>query len=162
MSYGEQTTKKPKAKAATKKESKMAKWRTRVNYQQTVMEIQNHLVKAGAKKIVFDYDEAQLPSNLTFSYPFAGKTIIFSLPLRFNGVSKRMQQQGIPGGDQHAINIAWRILKDWIISQLEMVEQELAEMAEVFLPYGVTKDGQTLYEFMKSLTPVDSPLLLNQ
>ena len=42
--------------------------------------------------------------------------------------------------------MAWRIIKDWIEAQLAIVEAEMVEMAEVFLPYAVTKSNKTLYQ----------------
>jgi len=42
--------------------------------------------------------------------------------------------------------VAWRIIKDWIEAQLAIVEAEMVEMAEVFLPYAVTKSNKTLYQ----------------
>lgn len=141
------------------KQQKLPKYRTRVNYEQTVNEIQIRLRKAGAKKIIFDYD-MELPVNITFNYPFKDEMMFFSLPLRFNGVSKLMKQQGISGGDDQAINIGWRIMKDWIIAQLALVDAEIAELAEVFLPYAVTKTGETMYEWVKKSN--DGPLLLNK
>lgn len=135
----------------TKKDQpqKLPKYRTRVNYEQTVTEIQSRLRKAGAKKITFDY-EMELPVNITFSYPVKDGQMFFSLPLRFNGVSKLMKAQGVSGGDDQALNIGWRIMKDWIISQLALIDAEMAELPEVFLPYAVTKTGETLYEQIKN------------
>lgn len=130
------------------KPQKLPKYRTRVNFEQTVNEIQKRLVKAGAKKIVFDY-ELELPVNITFSYPTKTGNMLFSLPLKFNGIGKLMKQQGIAGGDDQAINIGWRIMKDWIVAQLALVDAEAAELPEVFLPYSVTKTGQTLWDYLK-------------
>ena len=47
--------------------------------------------------------------------------------------------------DEQAVKVSWRIIKDWIEAQMALVEAELAELAEVFLPYAITKDGNTLY-----------------
>ncbi len=131
------------------KPQKMPKYRTRIDYEQTINEIQIKLRKAGARKIIFDY-ELELPTNITFNYPFKGDMMFFSLPLRFNGIGKLMKKQGIQGGDNQAINIGWRIMKDWIVAQLALVDAEVAELPEVFLPYAVTKTGETMYERVKN------------
>ncbi len=47
---------------------------------------------------------------------------------------------------EQAQKVAWRITKDWVAAQLAIVEAKLAEMAEVFLPYAITKTGNTLYK----------------
>ena len=140
---------------------RLTKAETRVSYEKTVNEIQKHLIKAGAKKIVFDYDDAQLPFNITFSYPTKQGNILFSLPIRFQGINNILVKQKISfrTGDLQPINTAWRIMKDWIISQLAIVDAQMAELPEVFLPYAVTKTGETLYDKMKDGNDI---LLLNQ
>lgn len=135
-------------KALNSTPQKLPKYRVRVGYQQTINEIQTRLIKAGAKKIVFDY-EGELPISITFSYPFKGELIFFSLPIRFNGIIKLMKIQKIAGDDEHAINMGWRIMKDWIVAQLALVDSEVAELPEVFLPYAITNNGDNLYDFIK-------------
>lgn len=141
-----------KKKIAVIKKPNLTKAQTRVGYEQTVQEIQKHLIRAGAKKIIFDYDEASIPCNITFSYPIEKSNLLFSLPIRFNGINKILDNQKTPRhtGDMQAINTGWRIMKEWIISQLALVESEMAELPEVFLPYSITKSGETLYEVFKN------------
>lgn len=127
---------------------KLPKYSTNVHWEKTINEIQAILRKSGASKIIFDYD-AELPVNITFCYPFKNETMYFSLPLRFNGISRLMKERGVPGGDNQAINIAWRIMKDWILAQLAFTDAEVAELSEVFLPYAITKSGETMYEWVK-------------
>ncbi len=45
--------------------------------------------------------------------------------------------------------MAWRICKDWIEAQLAIVEAEMADMVEVFLPYAQTESGETVYEQLR-------------
>lgn len=155
------TVKKKLPKAGEK--PKLLRSATRVDYNKTISEIQQHLVRAGAKKIVFDYDEAELPCVLTFSYPGVNGFIVFSLPLRFQGISKILDKQKSQKftGDLQPINTAWRIMKEWILSQLAFVEAEIAELPEVFLPYAVTKNGNRLYEEIKSLDVKNQPFLIS-
>lgn len=136
-------------KAPTKR---VVKSGTRVSYEKTVIEIQQHLVKAGAKKITFDYDEAELPCAITFSYPHKNGLMFFSLPVRFNGMEKIMRQQGgwTRGGEMQPINTGWRIMKDWILAQLALVQAEIAELPEIFLPYAVMPNGETMWENIKT------------
>lgn len=44
---------------------------------------------------------------------------------------------------------SWRIIKDWVEAQMAITEAGLADVAEVFLPYAITK-GTTLYKSIKS------------
>lgn len=139
----------------------LAKSRTRVHYDRTIDEIRKILVKAGAQRIVFDY-ELELPTKLSFSYPFQDEMMYFTLPLRFNGIRANMKAQKVQGGDEQALNIGWRVMKDWVLSQLTMVDAEIAELSEVFFSYGVTKDGQSIYEFVKNMSKDKSPLMLGK
>ena len=52
--------------------------------------------------------------------------------------SKKTQEQ--------ALRVAWRITKDWVEAQAAYIETMMVTTAQVFLPYAITKEGQTLYE----------------
>lgn len=138
---------------------------TSISVEKTCNEIQSILIKHGASKIVFDY-ENQTPVNLTFICQFKGQAAFFSLPCRFKGVAKVMKKQGVERRyltEAQALRVGWRILKDWINSQMAIVEAEMAEMAElpeVFLQYGVTKTGERLYDYIKNLD-ASGPLMLS-
>ena len=47
---------------------------------------------------------------------------------------------------EHAYKVAWRILKDWVLAQMAIVEAGAAQLAEVFLPYALQPDGKTMFE----------------
>jgi hypothetical protein len=47
---------------------------------------------------------------------------------------------------RQAERIAWRIMLRWVESQMAMVESNLAEMGQVFLPYAMRGDGETLWQ----------------
>ena len=138
------------------KKAQLVKGQTRVNYEQTISEIQKYLVLAGAKKITFDYDDVQLPCAITFCYQHKAGLMFFALPLRFNGIYKILKEQKVTNhtGDLQAINTGWRIMKDWILAQLALVDAEIAELPEIFLPYSVTPSGDTLWE---SVNKMDNP-----
>ena len=48
-----------------------------------------------------------------------------------------------------ANKVAWRIIKDWIDAQMAILETEMVEMEQIFLPYVMNNKGQTLYEAFK-------------
>lgn len=126
---------------------------TKISAGKTIGEIQEILVAHGAKKIVCDYDDDQIPSQVTFSIPFRDEMIFFALPARYEGVLKVMTaNKKIPRNaciKEQAVRVAWRILKDWIEAQCAIIESGLAEMPEVFLPYAVTREGKTVYDQIK-------------
>lgn len=125
---------------------------TKIDPVKTVSEITKILVKHGAKKIVADYDDNGSPVAITFMVSVQDNPIAYSLPANHRGVLKAMQKQRVERRYQtedQAKRVAWRIVKDWIEAQVAIVQAEVADMAEVFLPYAVTKNGNTLYNELK-------------
>ncbi|MDD4970707.1 MAG: hypothetical protein PHT07_14870 [Paludibacter sp.] len=126
---------------------------TKVDSNRTIMEIQQCLVKHGASKIVVDYENS-VPVALTFCLPLQNNIIAFSLPCNYQGVLNAMtKDKNVPRSmckKEQALRVSWRIIKDWVIAQMAIVESQLVEMSEVFLPYAITKSGNTLYNEIKS------------
>jgi len=135
---------------------------TKIDANKTIGEIQGKLAKSGAKKIVIDYDDEGLPSGITFACVIAsGKMVYFSLPSKWEGVLKAMEKTKVTKSlknKEQALRVSWRIIKVWIEAQLAIIEAELAELPEVFLPYAVTKDGDTMYELISR----DQKILLTE
>jgi hypothetical protein len=122
---------------------------TKIDAFKTVGEIQSILVKHGAMNVSVDFDQAQ-PVSLTFLVQLNGELINFRLPCNFMGVHRALTKDAsVPKSlktQEQARRVAWRILKDWVESQMAIVESELATLPEVFLPYIVMPTGLTLYE----------------
>lgn len=133
---------------------------TKIDSYKTLTEIQKILSSHGANKIVTDNDAAGNPIALTFCIQFNNAPIAFCLPCNFSGVLKAMRKSGkVPKSlcnEDQALRVGWRIIKDWIEAQMAIIEADLASMTEVFLPYAVTKEGKTLFQFIQT----DSRLLL--
>lgn len=124
---------------------------TKIPVHQTVGEILQILAKAGATNTSIDYDAAGEPVALTFTIRVQDFPLRFRLPSKHAGVLKLLENdksidRTAYRTEAHARRVAWRIVKDWIDAQLALVEAEQASLAEVFLPYAVTKTGNTLYQ----------------
>lgn len=126
---------------------------TSVDYDKTISEIQVILVKHGAVKITTDYLD-KLPSSVTFCLPMNGTLVAFALPANYEGVLSAMKRdrkiKNSYVNKEQALRVSWRIVKDWVAAQMAIVDSELADMAEVFLPYAITKSGTTLYKELSS------------
>jgi len=126
---------------------------TKIDSVKTIGEITQCLVAHGANKIVSDYD-GQIPISVTFTIVLNDTPIFYSLPANYAGVLKAMENnKKIPRSlctREQAIRVSWRIIKDWVEAQMAIVEAELADMAEVFLPYAITPSGETLYHEIKN------------
>lgn len=129
---------------------------TQIASEKTIGEITKILVKHGATKIVTDYKD-KLPSAVTFCLMVNDNMVGFSLPANYNGVLRAMKNdRDAPRSacnDEQALRVSWRIVKDWVEAQCAIVEANLAELAEVFLPYAVHGSGKTLYQHFKDNGP---------
>jgi len=126
---------------------------TSISSEKSIGEIMKCLVKHGAHKIVTDYKNG-VPSSVTFCLTLNGNMIGFALPANYAGVLNAMKNdKKVPRSkctEDQAQRVAWRIVKDWVEAQMAIVEAQLADIAEVFLPYAITKSGETLYKEIQS------------
>lgn len=121
---------------------------TTVPAARTVGEVQAMLAGAGASAIMLRY-EAGLPVALAFRLTTAVGEREFALPCRWREVQAVLRKQRVEARflkDAHALNVSWRILKDWVEAQLAIVQAGLVQADEVFLPYLLTGQGVTVYE----------------
>lgn len=123
---------------------------TQINPFKTVTEIQQILVKHGAKKIMQDYDEKGAISAVCFliNTPLGEQGI--RLPANIDAVDRVLQKQKVKGGREQAERVAWRIVKDWVEAQMAILESQMVTIDEVFLPYIMNADGQTIYQLFQS------------
>ncbi len=126
---------------------------TKIKPEKTASEIQEKLAKAGAQAILTEYDEG-LMCAMSFRIMSQHGMLSFRLPINIQGVLNAIQHDNkIPKKfktKEQATRIAWRILKDWIEAQLAIVEAQMANIKEVFLPYVQNQTGQTLFETLES------------
>lgn len=124
---------------------------TSIAVDKTIGEIQQSLRRAGASAVLVEYDQQGNVSTVNFKIRMPHGEVAFRLPGRVDGVLLSLQRQKVEKRHQtreQAERVAWRIVKDWVTSQLAIVEAEIANIAEVFLPYADTGGGKTLYERM--------------
>jgi len=124
---------------------------TSIAPQKTVMEIQSALAKAGASAIMADYDTDGNVIALSFRLRNDGQDISFRLPTDWKPVFETLRRQNVTPKLQtpeQALRVAWRITKHWVDAQLAIIETRMVTTAQVFLPYAITKDGSTVYEYI--------------
>jgi hypothetical protein len=111
---------------------------------------------------MIDYSDNGLPFGLVFALKIRDIWVSFRLPCNWEGVYKAMQNdRKIPRSyknPEQARRVAWRIVKDWVEAQMAIIEAGQAQLAEVFLPYAVTRSGKTVYQEFES----GHPLLLQE
>ena len=122
---------------------------TKVDVYTTVGEIQNALARAGASKIIVDYDRGK-PQAVMFCLNTASGMRGFTLPAPVEGTLRVFAAQKIKVDQEQAEKTAWRNIRDWILAQTALVECCNAPMDQVFLPYLTNNKGQTLFEVYSS------------
>lgn len=126
---------------------------TKIESEKTIGEIAAILVQHGATKISIDYAN-KVPTAVTFCLVMRGNMVGYALPANCEGVLRAMKNsRKIPNSQcniQQAQRVAWRIVKDWVAAQCAIVQANVAELGEVFLPYAITRNGNTLWKEIQS------------
>ena len=69
---------------------------------------------------------------------------------RWQTVYAVLARQKVKCDREQAERVAWRIVKDWVEAQMAILESEMVQMDEIFLPYMIGSTGKTLFEAYKS------------
>lgn len=129
---------------------------TQIDAFKTISEIQKLLSRAGASAVMNEMDDNGNITALSFRIKLNDSDISFRLPTDWHPVFEVLQNDPkVPRklvSQEQALRVAWRITKDWIEAQVAFIETMMVTTAQVFLPYAVTKDGQTVYEYMANNT----------
>lgn len=123
---------------------------TKVNVYATLGEIQGQLVAHGAKKIMQDYDDEGHIAALSFLIDTPAGPRGIRLPANVDAVHAVLTKQKVKCDREQAERVAWRIVKDWVEAQMAILESEMVQMDEIFLPYMVNGQGQTLFQAYRS------------
>lgn len=124
---------------------------TTVDTYKTVSEIENTLVKHGAKFIMKNYD-GKFIIGLSFLINNGISDIPVKLPVKTEECFKILENEkkkgtkNIKATKEQAERVSWRILKDWVEAQMALLDIHMVKFEEIFLPYIETKDGKTVFE----------------
>jgi len=131
----------------------IANYSTTIAVEKSIAEVQAILGKHGARGVLVEYDEHHQPKQLRFSVAVKnGEKVYFTLPARAERILALLKRQGVPRRlqtEDQARRVAWRLIKDWVRAQVALIEAELVEMTEVFLPYMTNTQGDTMFEVIK-------------
>lgn len=125
---------------------------TQIDAFKTVSEIEYILMKHKAKSIMKNY-EGESISGLSFLIDTGRQQVPVKLPVRIDEClevlkreKKNSPRSNIKATREQAERVAWRILKDWIESQMALLDIEMVRFEEIFLPYIELQGGETIYE----------------
>lgn len=133
---------------------------TKVPAKQSINEIQDMLVKHGAKGIMFEYEEGTgRIQALKFLLSVKDQGVSFALPVEWRRFQEVLKAQGIKRWDEddYCYRVAWRNIRDWVDVQMAFFETRIVEIEQIFLPFAISRDGRTLYQAV-----LNSNLLLDQ
>lgn len=119
---------------------------TKIDVFTSIGQIQGMLVKHGATKIMQEYTEDGHISALSFMINTAEGPRGIKMPSNVQAVHAVLNKQKVKCDYEQAERVAWRIIKDWVEAQMAILESAMVQMDEIFLPYMVNKEGQTLFE----------------
>jgi len=129
---------------------------TKIDADKTASEIARCLSLHGASAILTEYNkEEQYIEKISFRIQMGEQNLSFKLPVDWKPVYEIMAKgKKFTWGDRgekqkaelrlQAVRTAWRIVKDWVEAQMALVETNMVQLGEVFLPYATMKDGRTL------------------
>lgn len=127
---------------------------TKIPAEQTAAEIMSVLVKKGATEILTHYGPTGMATGLKWRMETANGPVGFSLPINTEAVFEiltrdRVMRTNPEARMQQANRTAWRIIKEWILAQMALIETEMVTVEEVFMPYMLT-GKQTLYQALSN------------
>ena len=131
---------------------------TKVPANRSIQQIQDMLVAHGARGILMEYERGTgRIEALKFILSIQGQDVPFALPVEWKRFQAVLKEQGVRRWDdeEYCYRVAWRNIRDWVDAQMALFETQIVELEQIFLPYAVTKDGQTFYEKV-----MDSKMLL--
>lgn len=125
---------------------------TSISVIKTCSEIEEILTKYGVTKIWKDFNNGYV-EGISFILPISGNDIPFKLPFRWQSI-KALAVGGKTGykktaDEEQARRVAARMVLRWVEAQFALIEVGMAEVQEVFLPYVMVNQEQTLYNRIK-------------
>jgi len=116
--------------------------------------IQNCLATHGVRDMQYTFadDNSGRYVALNFTLVLEGQRLTFRMPARIPAVERILFDQKTPTPLQRdkAYQTAWANIRDWLISQFALIDTGMVEPEEVFLPYLLVEEGQTLYERLRA------------
>lgn len=125
---------------------------TKIEAEQTIGEIQRMLSGHGVTAMMTEYDGRNV-SAVSFKMVIDGKPMGFKMPCNWRAVKQIFKDElgnTKLNTDEQAIRTAWRIIHVWVKAQIALVEVNMVTIPQVFLPYAIMKNGQTLAEHITS------------
>lgn len=121
--------------------------------EQSLSRIQKALLDHGATGFMYEYEKGTGKiESVKFLIEVQGKRVGFALPVNWRLFQAVLKDQDVRRWDEddYCYRVAWANIRDWIDSQMALLETQMIELPQIFLPFVVGKGGKTLYDQMKN------------
>lgn len=141
-----------------KKKSFLYMHTTKIEPEKTAADLTKMLLEHGATGVRLKAKGGEL-LGIDFEMEIEeGKTVPISLPVRPEAVMIQLEEAKYAPGKPYvsdasldqAKRTAWRMVLRWVEAQLSYVATGQVKTIEVFMPYMLTKTGETLFELAES------------
>lgn len=111
-------------------------------------DIQKALLRVKATDISYKFDSQGRITGLRFGMNIGSEPVGFLLPVNIEKVRLVLKHEGNKrwNDDEYVYRVAWACMRDWVVAQMALIETEMAEPLQVFLPYAHDASGTTLFE----------------
>jgi|SRR5579872_2280519 len=113
--------------------------------------IQKILTQHGAREFTFEMDKQGEYTALRFAVEINGRLVHFRMPANVDKVRKALMLRAKSTTQanafaKNAYQVAWANVRDWLSVQMALVDINMVELPQVFLPYALNEQGKTFYE----------------
>jgi hypothetical protein len=126
---------------------------TTVDAEKTAYECLAMLGRFGASQIGITFRDDRMPDGLSFVLMTRWGRRGFDLPVdaasTLKVLTRAAEARRIRPGYAHpeqADRVAWRVMKDWLESQLALIEAGLMDAERVLSPYMLVEPGKTMLD----------------
>lgn len=122
---------------------------TSISAEKSISEIEKLLLNFGA--VDFGKKAANgMFTGMFFSIDVQGKRVPFKLPINIDAIASYLAKQKTKTPKKNiyeqAYRVGWRIMRDWVFSQLSIIASGMVNIEDVFLPYMLIGNNLTLSE----------------
>ena len=141
--------------------SRPLNYTTKIPTRRTASEVLDLLAEAGADHVSIELRDKE-PVGVVFTLDTAGGRRDFVLPVDGDAMYARLGKARAMGefaslhasvarlnqitSRANALNVAWRVVRDWLEAQLALIQAGMANLDQVMLPYLEVEPGESLYD----------------
>jgi len=121
---------------------------TKKTPEETLSDIQKLLKQLNVTNILINYSNGEISGVSFILITKNNVSIPYKLPIRHDKLWKMSKEGKLRyiKDEQQARKVAWRQTYKWLESQLSLILIEMVSVEEVFLPYMLITDTETVYD----------------